>query len=143
MYIILWVIVLIATIIFEVATASALVSIWFAVGSLVSLLLAFFNVAFVWQVVVFFIVSILSLLLIRPMVSKYTYGNTVNTNANRAIGQRVKLLKTISFDSFGEVKVHGVIWNCRSFNQQEINQGEIVEVLAIEGSKLIVRKVEN
>ena len=42
----------------------------------------------------------------------------------------------------GEVKINGVIWS--AYNQDEktpLNEGELVEVLGINGNKLIVKKV--
>lgn len=141
MYFWLWLIILIGSIILELATASALVSIWFSIGAVFGLILDQFNQPFIIQVIVFFIVSVLTLVIIRPLIKGYMRGNTIKTNADRVIGAHVKLLKNIDIDTLGEVKVLGLVWNATSNDGSKIEKDSLVEVLAIEGSKLIVKKI--
>lgn len=140
-YFYMWIFVLIASIVLEVATAEALVCIWFAPGAIAAIIANLNAVSFANQVIIFFVVSLLTCLIVRPFAKRYLRGNTIATNADRLIGQKTRLLKAITEDSLGEVKVNGIIWNCRSHNQKHIPQGANVHILAIEGSKLIVKEI--
>ena len=142
MYIYFWIFILFASIIVELITATALVSIWFAVGALASLLLSYLNVSFIIQSITFFVVSLATIVLIRPLAIKNKRGNTIPTNNDRFIGRQTKLLKSIKNDEWGELKIDGTIWHATSYNSSAIDEGSLVEVLAIEGSKLIVKQIQ-
>lgn len=62
---ILWLVAIVAFIMVEAAT-TALVSVWFAVGAAAAMLVSFFNVAFGWQMLVFAVVSAITLGLMLP-----------------------------------------------------------------------------
>lgn len=138
----LWIFVFFGALILELVTSTMLISVWFCVGAAVALLASMLHLAFIWQVVLFFIASLLCLAAIRPAASRYLRGNTIATNADRYVGLRTKLLKTLTRENWGEVKIHGVIWNVAGVDDSMIPEGSNVEVIAIEGSKLIVKKVE-
>ena len=141
MYLYLWIAILIVSIIVEVATASALISMWFVAGSIGAIIASLLNISFIWQIIIFFIISGVFLIVFRPMAMENARGNFVATNADRAIGRQTELLKEITNDSWGQVKIDGVIWNATTIDSTPIKSNEIVEILAIEGSKLIVKKI--
>lgn len=78
----LWICVLVGAVILEVVTATSLISIWFAVGSVFGLIANQLNLNFGIQVVIFLVTSILSIVIVRPYVYKYVKQNTVATNAD-------------------------------------------------------------
>ena len=123
----------------EFATVQ-LTTVWFALGALVSLLLAAFgvdNVAI--QIIVFALVSLLSLILTRPLVKKWMNRRTQPTNADMVIGAEAVVTETISnTDGKGLAKVNGSVWSARSVDDSVIPAGATVTVRAIEGVKLIV-----
>ena len=65
-----WAVAFVFFLVCEVATSTALISIWFALGSLVSLFLAIAKVNFLVQCIVFIASSALFLALTRPFVKK-------------------------------------------------------------------------
>ncbi len=142
MYIFLWIFILIASIILEFITVTSLISMWFAVGALLALLSALSNVSFFYQTVIFFSVSLISLFVFRPLLISNKRGNTIATNMDRFVGKQARLTKGIREDSWGEVKIDGIVWNAASYDEKQIEKGSLVEVLAIEGSKLIVKKIK-
>ena len=77
------------------------------------------------------------------MASQYLRGNIVATNADRVIGRHVQLLKDITGETWGELKVNGVVWNAISADGHPIVEGSLVEIVAIEGAKLLVKKIED
>ena len=121
MVFILWILIFLGALILEMATATSLVSIWFCVGALCAMAAAALHLSFLWQSVIFFA--------------------AIATNADRVIGSRTRLLKGIRPDGWGEVKINGVIWNAASSDGHPIAQQSLIEVVAIEGAKLIVRKI--
>ena len=142
MYIGFWIFILLALIIVEVATADTLVTIWFIPGAIVSLIIAMFmDVSFLTECIIFFIVSIIALLIFKPKAEGYLRGNIIATNADRVIGKHVKLTKAIKSGELGELRINGVTWNARAIDDSEIILGTIVKVVAIDGSKLVVEEI--
>lgn len=141
MYFWLWIAILIGSVILETITPSALICIWFAPSSLIALILNQLNVSFTIQVIVFFLSTLLLLLIFRPIAKNYLRGNIIRTNADRVLGQITKLNKTIDEDNYGEVKINGVIWNAISKEGKTIKEGSKVKILAIDGTKLIVEEI--
>ena len=125
----------------ELITPTALVSIWFAVGGIIAVILAALNMPLWLQIAAFVIVSFVSMLVVRPVASRYLRGNTVATNADRCIGEIGIVTRKISEDAWGEVKVNGALWSAVSVEHDTIEEHEEVKVVAIEGAKLLVRKV--
>ena len=138
--IIVWCVVGVAALLFEILTIGALTSIWFTVGALVALVLALLKVSTAIQIIAFVAVSILSLLMIRPLATNYLRGNIVATNYDSLIGSVVKVTKEISADAWGEVAINGMTWSAVEVNHGTVEVGSHVKVLAIEGAKLIVKK---
>lgn len=135
---IIWFSVIIIGAIVEALTME-LTSIWFSLAALVSFLLGIFSVNFVIQIIVFIILSILMLLSVRPLATNYFRTNVVSTNSDRLVGKSALCVKTIEKEGRGEVKVGGQVWTAISSNQEEIKENSRVEILAIEGVKLIVK----
>ena len=123
----------------EFATAQ-LTTVWFAAGALVSLLLASFGVDnLAIQIIVFTLVSLVSLILTRPLVKKWPRAKKQPTTADMVIGEEAVVTETISnTDGKGLAKVNGAIWSARSADDSIIPAGKTVTVRKIEGVKLIV-----
>lgn len=134
-----WFILFLFLIFIEVSTVN-LVSIWFAIGSVAAMIVALFT-GEVWiQTSVFVVVSLISLLITKPLVKKFKKTETIPTNIDRVIGKKGEVTKKITPDQYGEVKVFGIVWTAASEDTIEI--GEKVIVQEIEGVKLIVLKEE-
>lgn len=137
----IWIGVCIVMIIAELVTPTALISIWFAVGSVIAMLLSLLNLSVGIQIVSFVIVSIISMIVVRPIATAYLRGNIVATNADRCIGQIGIVMKEINEDEWGEVKVKGTLWHAISYDDKCIEVEEKIKVIAIDGVKLIVKKI--
>ncbi|MBQ1757999.1 MAG: NfeD family protein [Erysipelotrichaceae bacterium] len=140
--VIFWLIVAIASIVIEIITLGNLICIWFAIGALVSAILAWLKVYTAIQYIVFFVASILAMLIIRPLAAEYLRGNTVPTNADRLIGKTGVVTRDITSDSWGEVLVMGVRWSAISVDNTAIKTDTKVKIMAIDGVKLMVTPVE-
>lgn len=137
--IVFWVVALVVFLIVEAVTAG-LVSIWFVFGSLVALLCAALGAAVWLQILWFVVVSVVSLLLTRPLVKKYVDSRSEPTNADRNIGRTAVVTERIdNLAAAGAVQLDGVTWTARSTDDAvTFDPGAHVTVRAIEGVKLIV-----
>lgn len=122
----------------------ALTSIWFAAGALAAMLIAMFSGNIIVQTIAFVLVSFSLLYATKAWSRKFLDTKKVSTNADRAIGETVRVLERVSnLDQTGRAIVHGQEWTVRTDDDNiVIEQGELVRVLRITGVKLIVERVE-
>ncbi|PAT02615.1 hypothetical protein CI105_01270 [Candidatus Izimaplasma bacterium ZiA1] len=119
-----------------------LTSLWFSVGSLFALIIAIIdNDNILLQTIVFLVVSFILIATVRPIAKNYFKTNIISTNSDRLIGKIAVCTKEISIGERGEVKIDGKYWMAVTSGEEDINTGDKVEVLAIEGVKLIVVKL--
>lgn len=140
---IVWLAILIILLIVEIATLG-LSTVWFAGGALVACLAALCGAGIVLQIILFFVVSIVLVLFTRPIAVRYMNRNRTKTNAESLIGESAVVIAEINnLRSEGQVQVKGLEWTARSLNENEvIEKDTIVEIMKIEGVKLIVKRKE-
>lgn len=136
---IVWLVLLVIFLIAEAACPIHLVSIWFAVGALVALLLAMVDGAVWLQVTAFVLVSAVLLALLWPLVRKYLNPNIEKTNVDAIVGSAG--LVTVAIDNLlaqGQVKLGAMEWTARSTDGAPIPVGTTIRVDRIEGVKAFV-----
>lgn len=140
---IIWLAIFVLAVIVE-ASGPNLVSIWFAVGSLVSLIISFIpGVAWWIQVIVFVVLSVVSFIALRPIFKRFMKHNLFNTNIDSYTGKKGIVVEEITMLNPGSVKIGDVKWSAIPLDEKEkFNVNDVVEVVAISGNKLIVKKVE-
>ena len=138
---VVWLTATIALLIVE-AMVPGLVSIWFALGALAAMISSMLSAPLWLQVGWFFLVSIVSLALTRPIARKYVNGRAVHTNADMAIGQDCVVTEEIdNVRGTGAVSVGGKIWTTRLADPNgRAGKGAVLRVVRIEGVKLIVEE---
>lgn len=134
-----WIIIFLILLFIELVTVN-LVTIWFAIGAFFAYITTFLTDNFTIQLIVFIVVSIISLLATKPLTKKIRKRKYEPTNLDRVIGKEGVVIKDISKNSYGEVKVQGSIWTATS--KKEIIKGVQVKVLKIDGVKLLVEEVK-
>ena len=140
MEMIFWGALFVAFVIAEIATV-AYVSVWFAVASLVSFVLALCDVSLKVQFIVFVVTSVAVFLITRPLVSKLSKGKIVPTNADALIGKEgIVRIEVDNLKSQGRVYVNGLEWAAKSEDGSIIEKDEKVIICSIEGASLIIRK---
>lgn len=118
-----------------------LVSIWFALGAFAALLAAILRAPIWLQVTWFLLVSVTSLVLTRPLAKKYVNSRVQPTNADMLIGRQCVVKEEINnLAGTGAVMAGGREWTARAdCADKVIAAGEAVEIVRIEGVKLIVK----
>lgn len=140
---VIWLAVSISLFILEALTTT-LVCIWFAFGALAAFIASLFKLNIWWCLTVFILVSIVSLILTRKYAKKYLNKAPVATNADSLIGKPAIVTEEIdSVKATGGVLVNGQPWSAKTRVGQTIKKGELVEVVAISGVKLVVVPSDN
>lgn len=126
------------------ALGPALVSVWFALGALIAMIISFIPGVTWWiEIVVFVVISIAAFFALRPISKRFIKRNEVKSNVDSLIGKKGYVIEKISFLNPGSCKIGDVVWTAVALNEkEEIEKDEVVEVVTIDGNKLIVKKVE-
>jgi len=132
-----WFVIFILLLLIEIFTVN-LVTIWFAIGALASIVSTYFTDNVVIQIVVFLVVSILMLIILKPLTKRFKIKHVIATNLDRVIGMEAIVTEEISKNKVGEVRVDGKKWSAVS--DETIPKDAVVKVQKIEGVKLIVKK---
>ena len=140
--IVVWFIICLIAVGVELST-SQLVSIWFAGGAFISLILACFNVSWQIQLIVFASLSILLLIVTKPILEKKIIDVHKNQNVNSLVGQEIIITKEVSLNHPGEGKIRDVTWTCKTMDQSNFEIGEICEIKAVNGNSIIITKKGN
>ena len=137
---IIWTVVLILSVILEALTTS-LIAIWFVPGAILALVFAALNFS-LWTQLLAFFVSGLGILLRVAFREKLFKNNVVATNADSLIGKNGVVIEAIdNIKGVGAVKINGAVWSARIENGNNAELGAVVEVVSIEGVKLICKIV--
>ena len=139
-----WLILMIAMIVLE-AAVPGLVSIWFALGALVSLISVLLHAPVWLQFALFGVSSVAALVLTRPLVKKYVNSKAEPTNADMIIGKECVVTEDIdNIAGTGSVSVGGKVWTARSIaDELKFPAGSRATVEKIEGVKAVVSPKEN
>lgn len=135
---IFWGVVFAVMVIAELASFQ-LISIWFAVGALVTFIAALLGAELGVQTLVFVLVSILLLAFTRPLLKKFAVKKVQPTNIELDVGKTAVVIEEINnkLDT-GRARLNGVDWKAVSADDSIIPRGSIVKIDNIKGTKLYV-----
>lgn len=140
MHWIFWLVLFIVFIAVELSTVQ-LVSIWFAIGAIGAGIASMIsNDNILVELITFIAVTAIALVATRPFVKKVTHNTPVPTNADSLIGLTAIVCEKIdNVKACGAVTVKGATWTARSETDDIIPDGSEVEIVKIDGVKLIVK----
>lgn len=136
---IVWLGLLVLFLLAEAACPIHLVSLWFAVGSLVALLVNLLGGPMWLQAGLFVLISGALLALLWPLTRKYLNPGVTKTNLDAIVGSTG--LVTVAIDNLsatGQVKLGPMEWTARSTSGEVIPADTPVQVDRIEGVKVFV-----
>lgn len=138
-----WLIIFVVLLIIEICTMG-LTTIWFAGGALVAFVMGIIGFGTTVQVIVFLIVSVLLLVMTRPIALKYFNKERQKTNAESLIGRQALVLEDVdTLHARGLVEVNGQEWSAKTDDPEGFIKKNVVVVIdGIQGVKLIVREKE-
>ncbi len=134
-----WLLMAAIFIVIELVTLG-LTTIWFAGGAFVAAIAGACGASLVIQVILFLIVSIVLLVLTRPIAVKHLDSKIEKTNSEALIGKTAVVIQEINnVNGTGQTKINGMEWSARAKKEDEIIPvGTNVTVVEISGVKLIV-----
>lgn len=135
----IWLSIIIILSILEAMTIS-LVSIWFIISGIISMILSIFGVDFSICFTIFVILGLILMLTTRKTLLKLLKVKKESTNLDRIVGQKGVVTEEINSDNIGEVKVDGKKWS--AYSSQNLPKGTLIKVLEINSVKLNVEKWE-
>ena len=139
-YVFFWLIITIVLAVIELATMG-LLTIWFAVGAVVAMLISFLDVPFIAQFTVFLIVSICAMLVVRPWAAAHLNNRTKKTNVDALVGRKTIVKTEIdNIHGTGKVELDGSTWLATSISDEIIKEGEEVVIKEVHGAKLVVER---
>ena len=136
---VIWLIITVVLSVIEIFTLG-LVTIWFAAGAAIAFFLALFDAPLPVQIGAFLVVSVLVLVLVRPIATKHFNNRLKKTNIDAYVGR--KLIAKTDIDNLkgtGKVDMDGSTWLAvSSVDNIVIPAGSEVKVVEVKGAKLIV-----
>ncbi len=133
-----WLIIVVCLAILEMVTVS-LVSIWFVLSGLLSMIVSLFTDNITIQIAVFVVFGVIFMLLTKKFVKK-AIPTKERTNLDRIIGMEGIVTEKITKTKSGEVKVDGKRWTAVA--DETIQEGSVVKILEINSTKLTVKRME-
>ena len=138
-----WLTVIVLACLVEGLTQFQLVSIWAVFGGLAALICDLCGLNETVQIVVFFVVTILLLVLTIPLVKKLRKFKKTPTNADMYIDKKGKVIRIINADEgLFRVRVDNCEWSAITEDRTLLPLGTEIAVNNIEGVKLIVSPIQ-
>ena len=137
--IVFWIIVAIGVIVLDLFTSSFLFM-WFSIGAISAIVAEIFGLNWGWQILVFSVISIISISLGYPLVKRQFKKSLKRTPLmeENYIGMNIIAEKDIIDKAV--VKVEGIYWTVVN-SGDKIMKGELFQIIEIKGTKLEIKKV--
>ena len=132
-----WAIIAIVCLILELSSGDFFI-ICFSIGAVFAVISEVCGLSIYWQIFIFAIFSLLSVLFVRPVALRYLHKNDPNkpSNADALLGRTGKVTEPISAGQSGYVQIDGDMW--KAVSQQSIAVGETVRVIGRESTIITV-----
>ena len=116
---------------------------WFGVGAAAAGVLALLGFSFPWQLAAFVVVSGVLLAVSRRFAERFSKAQPPGIGADRFIGLKGLVLEEIdNTQNTGRMRLHKEEWRADSFNEDIIPVGARVEVVSLDGTHLVVKRIE-
>ena len=132
-----WAIIAIVCLILELSSGDFFI-ICFSIGAVFAVISEVCGLSIYWQIFIFAIFSLLSVLFVRPVALRYLHKNDPNkpSNADALLGRTGKVTEPISAGQSGYVQIDGDMW--KAVSPQSIAVGETVRVIGRESTIITV-----
>ena len=143
----IWLAVLCLGLLIEAVSAGTLVSVWFSAGAVIPLIMSFWGITdpiyITVQIIIFGLVTSLSLIFLRKIAKKLLYKNKKDkTNLDLYVGKKFTISNkhgNMTYIRFNGIEYSAVVENDDEINDLEL--GDRVEIIRFQGNKAIVKKI--
>ena len=142
-----WLAVFCLGLIIEAISAGTLVSVWFSAGAIIPMIMSLWgttNPAYITvEILIFGLVTSLSLIFLRKIAQKVLYKNKKDkTNLDLHLGRKYTISN--KHENMTYIKFNGIEYSVILENDDEVNDlelGDRVEIIRFEGNKAIVKRI--
>ena len=136
----IWAVVAIVCLILELSSGDFFI-ICFSIGAVFSVIGAAVGLNIYWQLLIFAVCSLLSVLFVRPVALRYLHKNEPNkpSNADALLGRTGRVTEAIQNGGNGYVQIDGDQW--RAVSTTDIPVGTSVRVIGRESTIITVEKL--
>lgn len=136
----IWALMALIFLVAEIFTAGFFI-ICFGIGAAAAALLALLGFGPIWQMVIFIVASAITLLFIRPIATRISGSSTNSVGIDRVLNKEAIVVVALDpITARGRVRVNREEWLAESIEGKAIAVGEKVRVVAIEGTRLMVKQ---
>jgi membrane protein implicated in regulation of membrane protease activity len=135
-----WAVVAIVCLILELSSGDFFI-ICFSIGAVFALISAVLGLSIYWQVFIFALFTLLSVLFVRPVALRYLHKNDPNklSNADALMGRTGRVTEEIKAGASGYVQIDGDLW--KAVSNSDIAVGTTVRVIGRESTILTVEQL--
>lgn len=135
-----WAVVAIVCLILELSSGDFFI-ICFSIGAVFALISAVLGLSIYWQVFIFALFTLLSVLFVRPVALRYLHKNDPNklSNADALMGRTGRVTEEIKAGASGYVQIDGDLW--KAVSNSDITVGTSVRVIGRESTILTVEQL--
>lgn len=113
---------------------------WFGIGAAVAGVLTLLGLGAAWQLIVFAVLSGVLFAVSRRFAERWTQKQPSGVGADRFIGKTGVVLEEIdNLKATGRIRVERDEWRAESDTGEVIPPGNVVEVVRVEGTRMVVR----
>ena len=133
----IWAVIAVICLIMELSSGDFFI-ICFSIGAVFALISAVVGLSIYWQIFIFAIFSLLSVLFVRPVALRWLHKNEPNkpSNADALLGRTGKVTEAISIGNSGYVQIDGDMW--KAVSSTDIPIGTTVRVIGRESTIITV-----
>lgn len=135
---ILWIVIGVVCLVVDMLT-SAFLFVWFTVGAIFAIIAYTLKYSIMVQFSVFIIVSVLLVVVCYPIIKKNIKKNIKPTALRESTYKGRKIIIDKEMQHNNAVKLDGVLWNIKN-NDIILKEGDKIEITAIEGNRVSVKK---
>lgn len=138
--VIVWLVVAVLFFVIEIVTPTIFMFACLGVGAIAAAVILKFGGSYWLSWFSFITVGLLGILISRPLAERFTGSSARLAHVDDIIGKQGKVLKTIDPQTgMGLVKLGNEEWRAEA--EERVEEGAMVEVVAVEGVHLKVKKV--
>ena len=133
----IWAVIAVICLILELSSGDFFI-ICFSIGAVFALISAVVGLSIYWQIFIFAIFSLLSVLFVRPVALRWLHKNEPHkpSNADALLGRTGKVTEAISIGNSGYVQIDGDMW--KAVSSTDIPIGTTVRVIGRESTIITV-----
>ena len=132
-----WAVIAVICLILELSSGDCFI-ICFSIGAVAAIVSAVLGLSIYWQILIFALFALLSVLFVRPVALRYLHKNDPNraSNADALLGRTGRVTEAIRAGQNGYVQIDGDQW--RAVSQTDIPVGTTVRVVGRESTIITV-----